>query len=348
MIQVGLGPGGLDWAREVLPGVEAVTIVARVDTDQERRARTAETLDEPASLYHPTLSAALAATEANAVLVTVPLAAHFAVVEEALAAGKHVLVEKPFTETAAEAMALAEMAGSRNRVLMVSQNYRHYPAPLAAAEIVAERRYGALRGVDVDFRHNAAALGYRYYHLAQPLLSDMSIHHFDLMRMVLGVEPETVSCRTWNVAGSRFVGPPAAEATLEFGGGVEIRYSASWISEDTPSAWAGEWAMRFDKADIWWTSRGSQGERFARDRLIVRGNDGEGASLDLRPPPYLDRAGCLSAFAEAVTTGRQPPLFSSARDNIGSIAMVEAAVRSANVGRPVAIASVLASRTETK
>ncbi len=341
MIQVGLGPWGLDWAQEVLPDVAAATVVARVDNDRTGRIKAAKTLGEPASFYHPTLSAALDAAEADAVLVTVPLAAHGAMVQEALSAGKHVLVEKPFTETVAEAVALADLAEARDRILMVSQNYRHFPAPLAAAEIVADQRFGALHGVDVDFRHNAAALGYRYYHLAQPLLSDMSIHHFDLMRMVLGVEPRTVSCRSWNGENSRFAGPPAAEATLEFEGGVTVSYSGSWISDDIPSAWAGEWSMKFERANVWWTSRGSQGERFARDRLVVRDTSAKDAKVDLKPPPCLDRAGCLAAFADAVTTGRQPPHFSSARDNIGSIAMVEAAIRSAGTGRAVALSELL-------
>lgn len=341
IVQVGLGPWGLNWAQEVLPTVEAISVVARVDSDKEGWAGTAETLGETASLYHPTLAAALATTEADAVLVTVPLSAHAAIVQEALTAGKHVLVEKPFTETVAAATALAELAEARDRVLMVSQNYRHFPAPLAAAAIVADRRFGALRDVDVDFRHNAAALGYRYYRLAQPLLSDMSIHHFDLMRMVVGAEPESVSCRSWNVEGSGFTGPPAAEATVEFEGGVRVSYSGSWISDDTPSAWAGEWAMRFEQADVWWTSRGSEGERFARDRLIVRDTTVADAKVELRAPPYLDRAGCLSAFVDAIASGRQPPHFSSARDNIGSIAMVEAAVRSADSEMPVALSEVL-------
>ncbi len=342
IVQVGLGPWGLDWARQVLPAVNAVSVVGRVDVDEDGWAEAAQTLCEPVSHYHPTLAAALTAIDADAVLVTVPLAAHLSIVQEALAAGKHVLVEKPFTETVAEAMALADLAEAGNRVLMVSQNYRHFPAPLAASGIVADGRFGALLNVDVAFRHNAAALDYRYYHLAQPLLGDLSIHHFDLMRMVIGAEPQTVSCRTWTEDGSRFVGPPAAEVEMEFSGGVQVSYAGSWISDDTPSAWAGEWAMTFEHADIWWTGRGSEGERFARDRLIVRESNVAVAKVELKVPPYFDRAGCLSAFAEAVTTGRQPPHFSSARDNVGSIALVEAAVRSADAGRPVALSELFA------
>ena len=341
MIQVGLGPWGFDWARKVVPSVEGVTVVGRVDSDPGVRSQAARKLGEPEAIYHASLEDALAGDPAEAVLVTVPLSAHAAVVRAALMAGKHVLVEKPFTETVSEALALAELAESRSRVLMVSQNYRHFPAPLAAAEIVADRRFGALRRVAVDFHHNAAKLGYRYYHLAQPLLSDMSIHHFDLMRMVLGTEPETVSCRTWNIDGSRFVGPPAAEATVQFDGGAVVEYSGSWVSDDPPTTWAGAWRMEFDDAEVWWTSRGSEGKRFARDRLVVRGDGVDATANDLKAPPHLDRAGCLAAFRQAVETGQLPRYFSDGRDNANSLAIVEAAVISAETGQPAEIAEIL-------
>lgn len=343
IIQVGLGPWGLDWARQIVPTIDGVEVVARADGSAEARAHARETLKEPESLYHASLAEALEAGECDAVLATVPLAGHAAVVREALAAGRHVLVEKPFAATVAEAAELVALAESRNRVLMVSQNYRHFPAPLAVAELVADRRLGAVRSVDLDFRHDAESLGYRYYHLAQPLLSDMSIHHFDLMRMVLGVEPHSVSCNTAMADGTRFAGPPVAEAVFSFAGDITVRYSGSWVSKDTPTAWAGIWNMAFENADVWWTSRGPQDDRSARDRLIIRGDGVEQSSPELKPPPKFDRAGCLSMFRDAVETGRVPPFFSSGADNINSLAMVEAAVRSAESCQPVKIGDVIGS-----
>ena len=343
IIQVGLGPWGLDWARQVVPSIDGVEVVARADGDAAARAEAMETLKEPASLYHASLAEALAAAPCDAVLATVPLAGHAAVVREALSAGRHVLVEKPFAESVAQAAELVALARSRNRVLMVSQNYRHFPAPLAVAELVSDRRLGAVRSVDLDFRHDAEALGYRYYHLAQPLLSDMSIHHFDLMRMVLGVEPLSVSCTTAMADGTRFAGPPAAEATFDFAGDVTVRYSGSWVSKDTPTAWAGTWNMEFENADVWWTSRAPQDEPAARDRLIIRGDGVEQSSPQLKPPAQFDRAGCLAAFRDTVHSGREPPFFSSGADNINSLAMVEAAVRSAASGQSVRIAEIIGS-----
>jgi Oxidoreductase family, NAD-binding Rossmann fold len=62
-------------------------------------------------------------------VVALPLPLHAAVVREALLAGKHVLIEKPFTQTLEEAHSLVGIAEKSSRVLMVSQNYRFFAAP---------------------------------------------------------------------------------------------------------------------------------------------------------------------------------------------------------------------------
>jgi hypothetical protein len=54
-----------------------------------------------------------------------------------------------------------------------------------------------LNTVQVDFRPNAVAEGYSNQGLPNPLLADMSVHHFDLMRMVIGEDPVELSCRAW-------------------------------------------------------------------------------------------------------------------------------------------------------
>lgn len=76
--------------------------------------------------------------------------------------------------------------------------------------IVAERTYGDLHAVAVDFRQFSGADGTAAPHhaLAEPLLVDMSIHHFDLIRTVLGREITAVDLRTWDPSWSLSWGRP--------------------------------------------------------------------------------------------------------------------------------------------
>ena len=126
LIHVGLGRWGFDWAQHIYPGNSDVEPVAYVDNDPEALRRAQSKLGSPSQKFFPTLSDAIAATDAEAVVVALPLALHAVVAREALLAGMHVIVEKPFTHTLAEAHNLVDLAEKGSRVLMVSQNYRFF------------------------------------------------------------------------------------------------------------------------------------------------------------------------------------------------------------------------------
>jgi predicted dehydrogenase len=348
VIQVGLGFWGYDWATAVLPTVDTVEVVGYVDGDEEARNRITAAKGAPRAPAFPTLRAALDAVDADVVLGTLRTEAHFPVVREALKAGKHVIVEKPFTSTMSEALELVDLAERQDRILMVSQNYRFYPAPILAADLVARQAVGHVGLVGIEFRQYAPGIGYRYWDFPDPLLADMSIHHFDLMRMVLADEPKTVSCRTWNLPGSPFADHPVGVVTVEFAGGTIVSYRGSWMSGGGPTPWAGEWTIDCDGGEIWFTARGSGEERLTRDRVIVR----KRGEAPLEPPlpelRHADRAGTIAAMAEAVRTGVLPPRFSSGRDNLMSLALVQASILSTRRGGDwVSIDEVLAGAPAT-
>lgn len=80
-----------------------------------------------------------AETSPDAVLVTVPDRLHASVVEQALASGRHVLVEKPMTATLAEAMRLVQVADRSGHVLQVGNMKRHDPGIAYARRVLQER-----------------------------------------------------------------------------------------------------------------------------------------------------------------------------------------------------------------
>lgn len=342
IIQVGLGFWGHDWATAVLPTVPRADVVAYVDQSEEARSRIGDTVGAPADRLFPDLETALRATDADIVLATLRTEAHFPVVRQALEAGRHVIVEKPFTVTIGEAKSLVALAREQDRVLMVSQNYRHYPASIRAAELVEAQALGHVSLVNIDFRQHAPSIGYRYWDFPDPLLADMSIHHFDLMRMVLADEPKAVSCRTWNLPGSPFANHPVGVVTVEFEGGTIVSYRGSWMSGGSATPWAGEWTIDCDEGEIFWTSRGHGAERFAKDRVVLR-RRGEASEPQILPDlEHFDRAGTMAAMIEAVETGRIPKRFSSGEDNLKSLALMQASILSTQRrGAWVDIAEVL-------
>jgi predicted dehydrogenase len=341
LLQVGLGGWGRYWLRRMVPQVPEVEHVGCVDLDPDALAE-ARRLGVPADRCFADLQTAMAATRPDAVLVTTTLLAHVPAARAALESGKHVLVEKPFAPALAEARELVELADSRGLVLMVSQNYRFFPAARAVRRLVRDGRLGALDEVEIDFRHRSAEPpgdGRRRGHrlLQQPLLMDMSIHHFDLLRTILGSEPERITCHAWNPAWSDFDGPPCAVATILFPG-VVVSYRGTWLNAGADTPWAGEWRMTFEGGEVCWSSRDAFDSTDA-ERVVVRPRGGEPSRVALPAVPLLDQAGSLAEFVDAVRAGREPE--SSGRENLGSLALALAAVESADRGAAVDLPAFL-------
>ncbi len=86
------------------------------------------------------------------IVVNTPNTTHFDYTKQALTAGKHVVVEKPFATTLKEAQKLVELAKEVDRSLIVFQNRRWDSDFLAVQKIVEEKRLGSL--IDAEFHYD--------------------------------------------------------------------------------------------------------------------------------------------------------------------------------------------------
>jgi predicted dehydrogenase len=333
IVQVGMGGWGQSWAASVVSPNKDVETVAWVDMDEGTLQSAQERLNLPKQRCFLTLQSALENVDTDAVLVTASLPGHVPNTLEALNAGKHVLLEKPFAPTIGEAQQLVALAEQNKRVLMIGQNYRFFPAIRAAIDLVRKQELGPVGVVNIDFRrysNTAPQDTNRHYHIWQPLLVDMSIHHFDMMRAVLGQEPRQVICKTWNPPWSRFVEPSTGVATVTFDGGAVVNYRGSWVSTGPQTNWGGEWNMECEGGEIIWTSRGE-----LPDKVLVRPLGKSARAVKLPEVPLTDRSGCLNAFVQALQSGQEPE--SSGRDNLKTLALMLASVEAAATEQPVLI-----------
>lgn len=337
VIHVGLGRWGFDWAKEVFQKTPEVEVVAYVDRDPAALSRAQTLLGVPSEICFTDLATALQAVVSDAVIVALPIGLHVPVAMQALEAGKHVVVEKPFAPTPVEALPVVELAERLGLTLMVSQNYRHSPVAIAAAKLVRSGDLGPLCSIKIDFRRHAPSQAYPYWGLPDPLLVDMSVHHFDLMRMIIGEEPRELNCRTWNPPGSPFEGDPSGAIVSLFPSGITVSYRGTWLDQGPLTPWAGEWQMDFENGVAFWTSRGTPPDLTLGDRLVVQRPDG---ALEEMPTVNgrRDRPAVLLAFAEAIRTGREPEYFSSGRDNLGTLEIIDATLKSSAArGAPVTL-----------
>ena len=329
VVHVGLGGWGGNWATHVLPFHPDIEPVGYVEIVGDKRKAFAERLGQPLSMFHERLEDALAAGPVDAVTIAVPIALHEPVSRQALEAGKHVIVEKPFTATMAEAKGLVALAASKGLTLAVSQNYRFYPAAQKVAALAHSGIFGKLVGGKLDFRRNNLLAKGGNINWPNPMVADMAVHHYDLMRMIVGADPIDVSARSWNPSNTPYREDPCASMVLAFPDEVAISYRGSWVDAASQTAWSGEWQLDFERASILWTGRGAEPLQTRPDRVAIKRPHDDLEEMPLDPYPLYDRAGVLHAFAETLRTGREPAFFPSGRANLGTLATIEAALQSA-------------------
>lgn len=116
---VGYGLAGRVFHAPVIqsvPGLRLKKVVERHADDSSKRYPEVKVVRDVAAL--------LKDEEIDLVVITTPNTSHFEYARESLLAGKHVVVEKPFTTTSAEALQLIDLAGRQNRIISVHQNRR--------------------------------------------------------------------------------------------------------------------------------------------------------------------------------------------------------------------------------
>ncbi|WP_144761943.1 Gfo/Idh/MocA family protein [Curtobacterium sp. 9128] len=336
IIHVGLGGWGGSWAREALPAVSEVEVVGIADPSAPTLEAVREDLGLPASAAFASLTDALAGVDADAVVVTAPAVTHVPLALEALEAGKHVLVEKPFANTTAEAAEAVRRAEELGLVLQVSQNYRWYPAPRVTKDLLAAGAVGELSAINVDFRqwdNDRAFEDHPHYRFPHAMINDMAIHHFDLLRMITGQEAVRVFARATYPSFSKYQDEAVASMLIELSDGLVVSYRGSWLSRAPHTAWAGEWSIQGEDGELRFTSRAGEPGDVSGDLVTVRkAGEQEPTSVELPTAEHHDRQGGLQAFARSVSGGPAPE--TSGRDNLRSLALMEAATRSAASGLP--------------
>jgi predicted dehydrogenase len=327
VVVVGAGSMGRAWlaAVEASPDVELAGVVD-LDLDAARAAA-------PGAEVGTDLVEVAGRTGAEAVVDVAVPAAHHPLTTAALFAGLPVLGEKPVAETVAEALSLAAASTVTGQLFMVSQSRRWNPQLFALREAIAE--LGAIGTLTTQFFKAPRFGGFREI-MAHPLLVDMAIHAFDSARYLLAAEPVAAYCDAFNPPWSWYQGAASANAVFEMDSGARYSYTGSWCSPGAETSWNGSWRAGAEKGTALW-----DGEQAP---LV------DGTPVDVSPGPSgIDAA--LAAFVDAVRTGTRP--MGDVHENLMSLAMVEAAVLSANTGTRVLLDDILAEaratalRTET-
>jgi len=244
----------------------------------------------------------------------------------ALAAGKHVLSQKPFVEDLATGRELVEEAERRGVKLAVNQNGRWAPHLAWLREAVAAGLIGEVTGVHVAIRWNHGWISGTPFEAVDDLvLWDFGIHWFDFLVSVIGDRALRVHATTARSAGQTVRPPLLAQALVSFGGQASLTFDGG---------------TRYGPQD-------STVVIGARGTVSSRGPDLGEQSVELHTEAGVARpalegswfndgfAGAMGELLCAIEEEREP--LNSARGNLASIRLCQAVVRSSRTAETVSL-----------
>jgi predicted dehydrogenase len=267
----------------------------------------------------PALVDALAYAPLDAAIVCSPPWEHAEQAVACLSSGLAVLVEKPLALSLADGASVARASLAAGRPAFVGQNFRFLPRERSVRKALAEGSVGRpLHAVVVSARPATAA---RPHLSAVPHgpVWDICLHHLDALRTRFGAPPERVTARIESWAESRL----HVELGLHWPDGFRIAYTHS---EGAPGFHHWEWIEGEERALV-----------VSDQSVSMIAPDGRARRVPDPGKATPERA-ILEDFLAAARGERASEL--SAAENLATVAIVEAVLRSAELGREVPVEDV--------
>lgn len=313
-----IAPAALVKPAKLLDGVEVVAVAAR------SRARAQAFADKRGiPRVVDSYDALVDDPDIDAIYNPLPNGLHGVWTRRALAAGKHVLCEKPFTANANEAESVAEVARESGLVVMEAFHYRYHPVAQRMHDIVRSGSLGAIRHVDTamciplplpkDIRYRLD--------LAGGATMDTGCYAIHMNRLLAGSEPDVISARAR-------LAKPGVDRWLR----AELAYPGGVTGTMTCALWSStllKVSVTVTGADGALRVFNPTGPQFGHRMTVRRNGTKERVRVDgAKTATYTYQ---LEAFRNAVRDGA--PVLTPPADSVANMRVIDAVYRAA--GLPV-------------
>ena len=329
---VGAGGMGHAWLK-TMASQERVALAGVVDIDGVRAVTAAQEFGDGSATGFTDVAEAIRATSPDLLIDVADPTSHHPVTTTALRAGVPVIGEKPATATLAQAIELAALSRLTGVPFVVSQNRRYEPN--AGNAVAAVAAIGQPELVTATFALGAHFGGFRA-EMESPLLYDMSIHHLDYLRYLMGaIDPvqaqvAEVSCDEFSASWNWFKGAASCAITLRFVSGTYATYTGSWCSVGLNTSWNADSRVSGPHGTVLW-----DGVNEPQVEVID-----DFAGVPARPVvTATGLAASLAGFLDHLDGGPAPTTVIA--DNLQSLALVFAAMESSRTGVRVSVPGLI-------
>lgn len=287
----------------------------------------------------------LAESQIDAAIVCVPNYLHAEAAKQALAAGKHLLCEKPIALNAGQAQEMIDAAKQAGKILMVAQNNRFRSQALQVKAWLGEGRLGTIYHAKTGWVRRNGIPGWGSWFTQKELagggpLIDIGVHMLDLTLWLLGhPKPVSVLGQTYaqfgphkrglsewgrRVDDGKFDVEDMAVAMITFENGFSLTLDASWASH-------------IEKENVFLQLYGQEGgvsfDLLEEKLTLYHEWGGVTATTELSPKPCNERVLLLGNFLDAIE-GKAHPLCTP-EQALYITRLIEAIYQSAQTGEAV-------------
>jgi|GEM_PF-1577901 len=328
IIQMGMGGMGNAWLERLTP-LPFVDYVGFVEVSDETAAAQADVYDIDQSIIFKNLPDAISNVEADAVISIIPPEYRTETLQTCIDANLPLMAEKPLAETLEDAYLQAKMADESGLMYVITQDYRYKPGLFTIKQILESGELGKIGSVTVAHYWGFKFDGFRA-DMPYPLMNDMAVHHFDLLRYFLGTEPVSLFGQSWRPSWSENTGKMAAHALMTFPDNVHVAYNASWVTQGMPTSFDGEWRFECEKGVL----------TYVNDIITVQFRDGlhhknftylPSQHRDPIEQEYFRQPYLAHELNEYIVSGKKPA--TTVQDNVKTLQMVFDVIESSESGQ---------------
>ncbi len=200
---IGFYGNGKSTNRYHMPFVDSRSEKIRVKTIYERRLGSSGWSNIPGVYYTDKVEELLADPEIQVVVAPLPPEAHYEVAKQIIKAGKHCVMEKPFTQTLAQAQELFDLAKEKGVMIQCYQNRRFDSDFLTVQKVIESGKLGKIQEVEMhfDYFRPEVPLNTHTFERSQSYLYNHACHTLDQVISYFG-EPDRVHYDVRQLLGS--------------------------------------------------------------------------------------------------------------------------------------------------
>jgi len=346
MIQVGTGGFGATWCREFLQSSlrdGRVQVVAAVDLNPAALQNAQRYLGLPPERCYTSLEQAFAQNPADFCTIVVPPAVHEAVVDLALQHDMDILSEKPIADTLEASVRIVQKVTQAGSKMGVTMSNRFGQEKATLRHELRSGRYGRLDYLVLRLTCNCRTYGswgaFRH-EISDPLLIEAGVHHLDLLAELADSDCEVVYAESWSPSWAEYAGPSQGLVTMRFENGCRALYEGAKSNAVGLNGWTDEYVRaECELATLILDHRGLEVFDYDPAGAWATAREGSGRRIPLLRGSRWGHALLIEQFIDWLDGG--DPMETNVEDNLRSVALVAAAVRSSRTEAPVNVAQLL-------